>query len=153
MKMTTELAAAPASVRPAAKVKNDLSGVRLAREFKTMSAMVRIYCRDHHQGHGRPAREFLRRLNLFTSNGRDARATNLCAECRQFLNYAGVRLERCRFGAEKPTCANCPVHCYQRDSREQAHVVMRYAGPRMMWEHPVLSLRHWLDGFGKAPEL
>jgi hypothetical protein len=30
---------------------------------------------------------------------------------------------------------------------------MRYAGPRMLWEHPVLSLRHWLDGFSKAPEV
>jgi len=50
---------------------------------------------------------------------------------------------------EKPTCAKCPVHCYQRDRREQARVMMRYAGPRMLWEHPVLSLRHWLDGFAR----
>jgi hypothetical protein len=27
---------------------------------------------------------------------------------------------------------------------------MRYAGPRMAWRHPLLSLRHWLDGFRKA---
>jgi hypothetical protein len=25
--------------------------------------------------------------------------------------------------------------------------VMRYAGPRMLWQHPILSLRHWLDGW------
>jgi hypothetical protein len=30
---------------------------------------------------------------------------------------------------------------------------MRYAGPRMLWEHPLLSLRHWLDGFRTAPAL
>jgi len=30
-------------------------------------------------------------------------------------------------------------------------VVMRYAGPRMVWQHPILSLRHWFDGFRKAP--
>jgi hypothetical protein len=29
--------------------------------------------------------------------------------------------------------------------------VMRYAGPRMLWRHPILSLRHWLDGFREAP--
>jgi hypothetical protein len=44
------------------------------------------------------------------------------------------------------------VHCYQRERREQARVIMRYAGPRMMWEHPIMSVRHWLDGFRKAPE-
>jgi len=128
MKTTAEPDAVPAVVGFAAKAKNDLSGVRLAREFKTMAAMVRICCRDHHHP-----------------------ADSLCAECRQFLDYAGVRLERCRFGQEKPTCANCPVHCYQRDRREQARLVMRYAGPRMVWEHPVMSLRHWLDSFRKAP--
>jgi hypothetical protein len=136
MKATVEMIAGPATIQAAAKAKNDLAGVRLAREWKTMSAMVRIYCRDHHRERGRPAR-----------------STGLCAECRQFLDYAGVRLERCRFGQEKPTCANCPVHCYQRDRREQARVVMRYAGPRMLWEHPVMSLRHWLDGYRQAPQI
>jgi len=23
---------------------------------------------------------------------------------------------------------------------------MRYAGPRMLLQHPILALRHWLDG-------
>ena len=69
-----------------------------------------------------------------------------------FWIMPAVRLERCRFGPEKPTCANCPVHCYQATRCEQVKAVMRYAGPRMMWEHPIMSLRHWLDGFRKAPE-
>lgn len=130
MKTIAELIAVPGMGCVAEKAKNDLAGVRLAREWKTMSAMVRIYCRDqHHPTEG------------------------LCDQCRQFLDYAGVRLERCRFGQEKPTCANCPVHCYQRDRREQARVVMRYAGPRMLWEHPIMSLRHWLDGYRKAPQI
>jgi hypothetical protein len=130
MKMTTELVSGTAVVRPAAKTKNSLADTRLAREWKTMTAMVRIYCRDHHHP-----------------------AEGLCTECRQFLDYAQVRLARCRFGEEKPTCANCPVHCYQRDRREQARVVMRYAGQRMIWEHPLMSLRHWLDGYRKAPAI
>jgi hypothetical protein len=129
MNTTVQSAAVPLTARTAAKVKTDWAAPRLAREFKTMEAMVKIYCRDHHH----PPDE-------------------LCGDCRQFLDYAGVRLERCRFGKEKPTCAKCPVHCYQRDRREQARVVMRYAGPRMIWEHPVMSLRHWLDGFRNAPE-
>jgi hypothetical protein len=117
-----------AATPSAARGKNNLGSARLAREWKTMSAMVSIYCRDHHEPSG-----------------------GLCAGCRQFLDYAQVRLERCRFGEAKPTCANCPVHCYQHERREQARVIMRYAGPRMLWEHPLLSLRHWLDGFRAAP--
>lgn len=117
-------------LRPAvAQTKFDASP-RLAREWKTMTAMIRCYCRDHHH----------------TAQG-------FCPECQSLLDYAGVRLERCRFGSEKPTCANCPVHCYQRDRREQIKAVMRYAGPRMLWEHPLLSLRHWLDGSRQAPKL
>jgi hypothetical protein len=99
---------------------------RLTREFKTIEAMIHIYCRDHH-GH------------------------DLCDGCKSLMDYAGLRLDRCRFGADKPTCAECPVHCYQRNRREQVKIVMRYAGPRMVLEHRLLSLRHWLDGFRPAP--
>jgi hypothetical protein len=30
--------------------------------------------------------------------------------------------------------------------RDQVKVVMRYAGPRMLWHHPILALFHILDG-------
>ena len=128
MKMTGEPMAIAATMRPAMKTKNDLAGERLAREWKTMTTMVRIYCRDHHHP-----------------------PTELCPECGKFLAYANARLERCRYGPEKPTCAKCPVHCYQRERREQVRVMMRYAGPRMIREHPVMSLRHWVDGLRRAP--
>jgi hypothetical protein len=101
---------------------------RRTREWKTLAAMIRIYCRARHQT-------------------QDA----LCPECRQLQAYAAVRLDRCRFGAEKPTCARCPVHCYQRNRREQVREVMRFAGPQMLCHHPLLSLLHWIDGFRKAP--
>ena len=94
------------------------AGKRLAREWQTMAAMVGCYCRDHHDT-----------------------AAALCPECQGLLDYAGMRLERCRFGLEKPACVKCPLHCYQPARREQVRAVMRYAGPRMLWEHPVLSLR------------
>jgi hypothetical protein len=101
---------------------------RLAREWKTVAAMLQIYCEDHHAGHDR-----------------------LCPECQSLSGYVNLRLDRCRFGADKPTCANCPVHCYQKNRREQIKAVMRYAGPKMMFRHPWLSLCHLLDGwFRKA---
>jgi hypothetical protein len=104
------------------------ASTRMAREWRTMRAMVRCYCRGHQKS-----------------------CSALCGECRELLSYAGKRLERCQFGEDKPTCAKCPVHCYQRQWREQIKTVMRYAGPRMIWRHPVLSLRHWLDSFRNGP--
>jgi hypothetical protein len=124
MKMCCEMIA-QFEERPAPEIR--WRDARRAREWLTMEAMVRCYCRGLHGAND-----------------------SLCADCQALLGYASIRLERCRFGAAKPTCANCPVHCYQRHRREQVKAVMRYAGPRMVWRHPVLSLRHWLDGFKKV---
>lgn len=98
----------------------------LEREFLTISKMVGIYCKDHH--------------------GNDA----LCEQCSVFMNYAETRLNKCPFGQDKPTCSNCPVHCYKADYRDQAKVIMRYAGPRMLLRHPVLTIAHYIDGLRKA---
>lgn len=101
----------------------DRSPRRLTRERRTVAAMIDIYCRGTHDAG--PA---------------------LCAECRALYEYAMRRLDHCPFGAGKPTCANCSVHCYQAQRRAQIRQVMRYAGPRMLWRHPLLALRHVLDG-------
>lgn len=106
-----------------------LPGRRLKRERKTLLAMIRIFCRDQHQSG--PA---------------------LCADCEALLDYATLRLARCRFREHKPTCAHCTVHCYQAKWREQVKAVMRYAGPRMIWRHPLLSLYHLRDGLRKTPQ-
>lgn len=67
--------------------------------------------------------------------------------------YAVCRLERCPFGAKKTTCAKCPIHCYSSAMRDRIKGIMRYAGPRMLFHHPILALRHWLDGLlhGRLP--
>jgi len=95
---------------------------RIAREKRTIRAMVAIYCRGRHQS-------------------RDG----LCPECRELLDYAVCRLDRCPFGEKKTTCAKCPIHCYRPGMKEEVRAVMRYAGPRMLLRHPLLALRHWLD--------
>lgn len=97
---------------------------RLKREHKTLVSMTRIYCADHHAGDP---------------------AADLCTECQALMDYAERRLEKCPYGTRKPTCAKCPIHCYKPAPREQARDIMRYAGPRMTWRHPVLSMFHLLD--------
>jgi hypothetical protein len=101
---------------------------RMRREKKTMRAMLDIYCRAHHGTQGA-----------------------LCDECRTLLGYAMCRLDRCSFGEKKPTCAKCPIHCYKPSMREKARQVMRFAGPRMLRRHPILAIRHLLEGFFRRP--
>lgn len=102
---------------------------RLRRERRTVEAMVRLYCRAHHGG------------------------TPLCTDCSGLLTYAGHRLDRCPYGAEKPTCVNCPIHCYRPEPRERMREVMRWAGPRMLWRHPFLAVMHLIDGRRPPPPL
>ncbi|MHC5028038.1 MAG: nitrous oxide-stimulated promoter family protein [Planctomycetota bacterium] len=98
---------------------------RIRREKKTVSIMIGMYCRDRHAG--RPE-------------------AGLCDECRTLHDYAMQRIDKCPFCHRKPTCANCPIHCYKKDMRERVRDVMAYAGPRMVRRHPILATMHVLDG-------
>ena len=77
--------------------------------------------------------------------------TVLCAECQELLQYALERLDNCPFQEHKTTCENCPVHCYRPEMRERIRAVMRYAGPRMLFRHPLLALLHLWDRARGAP--
>jgi hypothetical protein len=103
---------------------------RIERERKTLEAMIRIFCRDRHGTKG-----------------------ERCSDCKALFAYATKRLDKCSFGEEKPACASCPIHCYRPDMREQIRVVMRHAGPRMVWRHPVLAACHLIESRRKAPAL
>lgn len=101
---------------------------RFERERRTMEAMIAIYCRDRH-----------------------GFRQSLCDRCTALLDYAEQRLDRCVFPDNKPTCADCPVHCYRPDIRAAVKEIMRYAGPHMIYQHPYLAIRHILDGRNKGP--
>jgi hypothetical protein len=101
---------------------------RIQRERKTVSVMIGMYCRARHNG----------------------RTDSLCDRCTALHDYAMERIDKCPYCLAKPTCANCPIHCYKKDRRERIRKVMRYAGPRMLTRHPVLALMHKLDGLRKV---
>jgi hypothetical protein len=96
---------------------------RINREKKTIKRMIGICCRDRHHSQ-----------------------RTMCPECRQLLEYAMERSDRCPYGVNKPTCGKCPIHCYEPAMRERIRSIMRYAGPRMLIYHPVLAILHFLDG-------
>ena len=91
---------------------------RIDEEKRTVEKMIRLYCR------------------------RKEGNRELCPSCSELLEYAVVRLSRCRFGNGKSTCQKCPVHCYKPVMRDKMREVMRWAGPRMMLYHPVDAIRH-----------
>ncbi len=105
-----------------------LAAPRLARELRTIRAMLRIACRDRH-----------------------GTVAGLCADCAALADYAAKRLALCPYGADKPTCANCRIHCYGPRQRERVRDLMRHAGPRMLWRHPYLAVMHIVDGRRPTP--
>ncbi|MBN1661257.1 MAG: nitrous oxide-stimulated promoter family protein [Anaerolineae bacterium] len=101
---------------------------RMEREKRTVETMIALYCRGQHAAqHG------------------------LCDECNALLAYARQRLEKCPFQEAKTTCTKCPIHCYQPEMRERVRAVMRYAGPRMIYRHPILAILHLLDSRRGVP--
>ena len=91
------------------------------REKDTVSLMISIYCRKQHGG------------------------TELCPDCAALDAYARLRSDKCPFMETKTFCSNCMVHCYRPDMREKIRAVMRFSGPRMIFHHPVLAVRHVIE--------
>ena len=94
---------------------------QLGIEYKTIKAMVHIYCRAHHA---------------------NSTKSVPCPECTELIAYANEKLDRCPYGQSKPTCKKCPIHCYKKEQRQKIQKIMRYAGPRMLFYHPILAIKH-----------
>lgn len=88
------------------------------REKRVVCDMIAIYCRHHHN------------------------TKTLCDECRALADYATQRSDHCPYKENKTFCSQCTTHCYAPAMREKIRKVMRYAGPRMIFYHPIAALRH-----------
>lgn len=91
------------------------------REKKTVVMMIRLYCRKKHG------------------------SKELCPECEALIQYAMIRSDKCPFMETKNFCSNCRVHCYKPEMREKIRAVMRFSGPRMIFSHPVMAVRHVME--------
>ena len=90
------------------------------KEKRTMETMIAIYCHGNHH----------------TKRGM------LCSDCKALLSYSNSRTDKCPFMAAKTFCSACKVHCYSKEMQARVREVMGYAGPRMLFVHPVMALRH-----------
>ena len=104
---------------------------RLKSEAQTIRVMVEEFCSYHHGTSGHM----------------------LCPKCQAFLDYALKRLACCPYGEDKPVCGSCKIHCYKPAERETARQVMRWAGPRLIFSHPLMAVSHVVDKLvHKAPD-
>ena len=92
------------------------------REKRMVQEMVALYCRKKHGGQKR-----------------------LCPECAALAEYARQRSGRCPFMETKTFCSNCKVHCYRPEMRESIRAVMVFSGPRMIFHHPLVTVRHMIE--------
>ena len=92
------------------------------REKETVALMISLYCRKNH-----------------------GTKDTLCPECAALRDYAMQRSDKCPFMETKTFCSNCRVHCYKSAMREKIREVMRFSGPRMIFHHPVMAIRHLIE--------
>ena len=102
---------------------------RINREIKTVETMIHMYCKAKHGSNN-----------------------SLCESCNQLVKYAISKYEKCPFGEIKPECSVCPIHCYKPEEKEAIKKVMKYAGPRMIYKHPVMAFEHLIAKWKYPPE-
>ena len=95
---------------------------RLEREHRTVAALIRIYCRSRHSA-----------------------GPELCAGCSDLQRYVAERMAHCVLHHAKPTCVACAVRCFAPPQQAHIRAVLRYAGPRLFWRHPVRAFWHYFD--------
>ena len=67
--------------------------MRIATEKKVVEAMIKIYCKNNHG------------------------FATLCNQCSELLDYAILKLEKCKFGEQKPSCKKCRIHCFNNENK------------------------------------
>ena len=89
------------------------------RKKSVLATMIELYCRKNH-------------------------SRNLCRHCQELLDYSYKKIDSCPFLEEVSFCSSCEVHCFSESRRQEIKKVMRFSGPRMIFYHPLLTLKHWI---------
>lgn len=93
------------------------------KEIEVVTLMIEKYCHGVHK----------------------TRKGELCKECLELLEYVKHRRSLCPRKENKPFCSNCKIHCYKKDMQIKIREVMRYSGPRMLLDHPLIAISHVLE--------
>ena len=102
---------------------NDLTS-RQDKELKLMIRFTDLFCSSHH-------RTFRSESAGTGVTGEAGSTGQLCPECADLVRYAAARLRHCPL-KPKPSCKNCPVHCYRPDYRQKIREIMAWSGKRLI---------------------
>lgn len=89
---------------------------------KVVSKMIDMYCKGHNHSVVTP-----------------------CGECQDLKDYVYGKIEACPFVEKKIFCSSCKIHCYNTEMKNNIKDVMRYSGPRIVFYHPILCIKHALE--------
>ncbi len=96
------------------------------KEKKIVGLMIKIFCKKNHRAH------------------------KICVECQALIDYANAQVDACPKKETKTFCSNCTTHCYKEDMREQIRKVMKFSGPRMLFYHPIITIKHLISSKRKG---
>ena len=115
---------------------------RIAKDIRTVTAMIEITCKGTHQDRERTPLE----SDAAEGGVYGKRIPILCEECAELTRYAEARRAYCPKDP-KPFCAYCDIHCYRAKERKEIIDVMRYAGRRSLFtRHWLGAIKHVIDG-------
>lgn len=123
------------------KPEPELARAKKTLEKKTFCAMAALYCRAEKHASclsladvaGDPEVEAWIR-----GSGRLSR-TPICEACKAMIEDVFRHSERCPHSLYKTFCHECPTPWYSPQKLEAIVPVMHYAGPRLIFSHPLLS--------------
>lgn len=100
----------------------------IVEDVQKLLKFVSLYCDKHHRARERVSFAFgPGKTPVHIESG-----PPLCEECTGLLRHAIVMRVLCPLDP-KPKCRKCPQNCYRDGYREQIDKVMRYAGPRSLF--------------------
>lgn len=107
------------------------------KDLKILALFTAVFCKARHSGEKSSLTVVDPGLQ-----GLALERFRLCAECREFLDYAFSRRIKCPLDP-KPTCKHCHVHCYRSGHREKVREIMRFSGRRLILRGRLDLLWHY----------
>ena len=92
---------------------------KVQHEKNLIALMMRIYCSNKHKS-----------------------SEELCEDCKKVLDYANLRIDKCRYMETKTFCSACDTPCYNTIMRNKMKDIMSYSGKRLIFYHPFLVFKH-----------
>lgn len=89
---------------------------------RTLEAMGLIYCYAHHP-----------------EGAKDG--IGLCPSCRDAVEAVLRKTSSCPH-EHKINCQDCDIKCQRAGDIEQVRAIMGYAAPRMIYRHPIMTIRY-----------